>query len=296
MSKAGVLIWRKIFETGDKNRIAKQHPDLTGLSFTRDIPYLSDGDRGHLFDIYRMKDAAKDSPVMINIHGGGLFASYKEVNAHFNYEIAKMGYTVVSISYRRIPETTMWHQIDDVMNALRYIDQHSEELGLNREKMYISGDSAGALLTLFALSINSSETLQKYFGIEGTGLRFMAASFISIMLETQRKDLMSAINSMVTSAEDDGKAYERFILDPSRLLDKAELPPIQMFTSEEDLIQKDSLKLDKLLRQMGFAHEMHNYARGKENKLVHVFAVCQPYYPESKEVFSLMDEFFGRNA
>ena len=27
------------------------------------------------------------------------------------------GYTVASISYRRIPETTLWHQVDDVMAA-----------------------------------------------------------------------------------------------------------------------------------------------------------------------------------
>ena len=55
---------------------------------------------------------------MINIHGGGLFASFKEVNRYFNYAIAKMGYTVISLSYRRIPETTLIHQIEDVMAAI----------------------------------------------------------------------------------------------------------------------------------------------------------------------------------
>ena len=101
MSKAGALIWRKLFETGDARRLAKQVQDLSDLAITWDIPYIDEGERGHLFDIYRLPDAPAGAPVVVNIHGGGLFASYKEVNANFNYEWARMGYTVASISYRR---------------------------------------------------------------------------------------------------------------------------------------------------------------------------------------------------
>ena len=160
MSKLGVLIWRHIFESGDEKRIAQQNPDISDLDIIKDIPYIDDHERGHLLDIYRRKDAGQNSPVMINIHGGGLFASYKEVNAHFNYEITKMGYTVISISYRRIPETTLWHQIDDVMAALRFIHDHADEWKINLNDLYISGDSAGALLSVFAISLNNNKGLQ----------------------------------------------------------------------------------------------------------------------------------------
>lgn len=292
MSKLGVKIWRYIFESGDEKRIAKQHPDVSMLEFTKDIAYLNDGDRGHLLDIYRRKDGSRNDPVMINIHGGGLFASYKEVNAHFNYEIAKMGYTVVSISYRRIPETTLWNQVDDVMNALRFIEENAEKYELNTDKLYISGDSAGALLSLFALSLNNSKDLQKKFGIRGTSLKIRASVMISIMLDTQRKDLMSAINNIVCGKEDKGREYQKYLLDPSLMLAETKLPGIIQFTSEEDLIQKDSLKFFKLLDDMGFEHEMHNYPKGTANKLVHVFSVMYPDYEESREVYSLIDKFY----
>lgn len=294
MSKLGVLIWRHIFESGDEKRIAQQHPDISGLFIKKDIPYIDDGEQGHLLDIYRRKDADENSPVMINIHGGGLFASYKEVNAHFNYEIAKMGYTVISISYRRIPETTLWHQIDDVMCALRYIHDHAEEWKINLNDLYISGDSAGALLSLFALALTNHAGLQKVFGIEGSGLRFKAAAFISIMLDTQRKDLMMAISNVVTGRRDKGKAYERFLLHPSLLVRYAQLPPSILFTSEEDLIQKDSLKFKQLLEENGVKHEMYNYPKGVDNELVHVFSVMYPEYKESQEVYALMDAFFRK--
>ena len=295
MSKLMTKVWRYIFESGDKKRIATQHPDLTDLEIIKDIPYIDDKEQGHLFDIYRRKDGKQSDPVMINIHGGGLFASYKEVNAHYNYAIAKMGYTVISISYRRIPEATLIHQVEDVMAAFRYIDEHDKELAINKDDLYISGDSAGALLTLFGVSVNDSETLQEAFHIKGSGLHFKAAAFISIMLDTQRKDLMAAISDVVTDENDKGKAYEKYLLDPAKLIDDTKLPAIIQFTSDEDLIQKDSLKLHKLLRERDLEHEIHNYKKGTENKLVHVFSVSFPDYPESKEVFSLMDSFFKKH-
>ena len=51
MSKLGVLVWRYLFESGDKKRLAKQVQDLSDLQIRRDIAYVPDGDQGHLFDI-----------------------------------------------------------------------------------------------------------------------------------------------------------------------------------------------------------------------------------------------------
>lgn len=292
MSKLGVLIWRYIFESGDAKRLAKQVQDLSDLHIIRDLPYLDDGDRGHLFDIYALPELPDDAPVLINIHGGGLFASYKEVNGNFNYEWARLSYRVVSLSYRHIPETTLWHQIDDVMAALRYLKAHAAELRLNLDRCVLTGDSAGALLSFFALSINESETLQNAFGIADSGISFRAAGFVSIMLDTQRHDLMRAINSVVTNRDDSGQAYEPYLLDPASLLEQAKLPPLYLVTSAEDLIGKDTLKLDRLLTEKERPHTLLNFPKGTERKLPHVFSVMYPMYPESRDVFQKMDAFF----
>ncbi|MCR5136578.1 MAG: alpha/beta hydrolase [Oscillospiraceae bacterium] len=292
MSKLGVLLWRHIFETGDAKRLAKQVQDLSDLHIVRDLSYLNDGGQGHLFDIYELPDLSADASVLINIHGGGLFASYKEVNVNFNYEWARLGYRVVSLSYRRIPETTLWHQIDDCMAALRYLKAHAAEYHLNLDRCVLTGDSAGALLSLFALSINGSKKLQETFGIEGAGIPFRAAGFVSIMLDTQRRDLMCAINNVVTDKSDRGRPHEKYLLDPARLLGDAILPPLFLVSSAEDLIGKDTLKFDRLLTEKGFAHTLLSFPKGRERKLVHVFSVMYPMYPESREVFTKMDAFF----
>ena len=292
MSKIGVLIWRYLFETGDARRLAGQVQDLSDLHIVRDLPYINDGENGHLFDIYELPGLSENAPVMINIHGGGLFASYKEVNVNFNYEWARKGYRVVSISYRRIPETTLWHQIDDCMAAMRYLKAHAGEHRLNLQRCVLTGDSAGALLSLFVLGINESRKLQKEFGIEGAGFTFRAAGFVSIMLDTRRRDLMSAVSSVVTDKNDRGKPWEKYLLDPALLAKEAELPPLYLVTSAEDLIGKDTRKLEGLLSERGAAHKLMDFPKGSERKLVHVFSVCYPMYPESREVFTKMDTFF----
>ncbi len=292
MSKRGVLLWRHIFESGDRKRLAKQQQDLSDLHIVRDLPYLNDGEQGHLFDLYELPGLPEDAPVLVNIHGGGLFASYKEVNVNFNYEWARLGYRVLSLSYRRIPETTLRHQIGDCMAALRFIKAHAVELHLNLERCVLTGDSAGALLSLFVLSLNGSEKLQRDFGIAGAGIPFRAGGFISIMLDTQRRDLMRAINDVVTDKSDKGKPFEKYLLDPATLLDEAKLPALFLVTSAEDLIGKDTLKFDRLLTEKGFAHTLLNFPKGGERKLVHVFSVMYPMYPESREVFKKLDTFF----
>lgn len=292
MGKLGVYIWRRIFESGDARRLAKQRQDLSDLVLKKDIPYLPDGERGHLLDVYELPGLPKEAPVMVNIHGGGLFASYKEVNANFNYEWARLGYRVVSLSYRRIPETTLWHQIDDCMAAIRYLEANAERLRLNAGRCCLTGDSAGALLCLFVLALHGSTRLQKEFGINVSGIRFRAAGLISIMLDTQRRDLLRAINSVVTDKNDRGKPYEKYLLDPARLPEMAELPPLLLVTSAEDLIGRDTLKLDRLLTEKGSGHTLLNFAKGTERELVHVFSVMYPMYPESREVFTKMDAFF----
>ena len=285
------VTWRWLFETGDRKRLAKQMQDLSDLKIRRDIAYVQDEDQGHLLDIYEPCDLPENAPVMVNIHGGGLFASYKEVNANFNYEWARLGYRTVSISYRRIPETTLWHQIDDVMRALRHLAGCAEELGLNLDRCYLTGDSAGALLALFVLALSDSDVLRETFGIAATGIGFRAAGLISIMLDTKRRDLMCAINDVVCAKNDAGKAYEPYLRDQS-LLVAAPLPPLLLVTSEEDLIRKDTLKLDELLTAAGAEHELLDFAKGGARELVHVFSVAYPMYPESREVFARMDELF----
>lgn len=58
------------------------------------------------------------------------------------------------------------------MSAIRYLYKNAGELGLDMDKAYLTGDSAGALHAYYVLSINGSSKLQEAFQEEGLGFRF----------------------------------------------------------------------------------------------------------------------------
>ena len=308
MSKLMARIGRFILETNDALRMRRHSHVTSDLSVLADVPYVADGTPEHLLDIYRPKDASADLPVIVNIHGGGLFASYKTVNTWFNHEWARLGYTVVSLSYRRLPDTTMIHQVEDVMTALRFLRENRDTYRLNLDRCYLTGDSAGALLSLFALSIEASRPLQTAFGIAPAGITFRAAAFISIMLDTKRKGLLFFLGDVVCNTDDSGQPYLPYILNPSALLGNTQwdvdssaqsgvkpLPPLYLVTSEEDMLQSDTLKLHRLLTGLGIKHRLLNFPKGVKNKLVHVFSVQYPLWSESRHVYAEIDNFFRSN-
>lgn len=295
MSKAGVLAFRYLFQVGDWARLRKLEQDTSDLELDLDIPYLDDGNRGHLLDVYKAKNAKPGNPVVINIHGGGLFASFKDLNANFNYEFARRGFDVVSLSYIRLPDTTFWHQIDDCMNALRYVATHANELGLDLSNVFLTGDSAGALLAYTCTCIENSKELQKSFDIAASGLNIKALGLVSIMIDTTRHDLMAAITDQIAKGEDFDRDCIGYLQDPASMLDVTTLPPVYQITGVQDLIQKDSLKLEKLLTEKGIKHEIKDYPKGKERKLDHVFSVKFPKWPESQEVIDNICAWFRKS-
>ncbi len=292
MSAIGCRIWRWVFESGDEKRMAKIVQDLSDLEIRRDIPYLPDGERGHLLDLYRLPGLSDEAPVMINIHGGGLFASYKEVNANFNYEWARLGYHTISISYRRLPEVYLKDQIHDVMRAMRWIGAHAGELGIRTDRIWLTGDSAGALLSHYVLSICGSRELQEAFGEEPPAFGFRAAGFISIFLDTHRKDIMRAVSDRVLAPGEEKEPYAPYILDPVYMVEKSSCPPLFLVTGSQDLIRKDTIKLAKALKKRHRPFRLLDFPAGEERTLDHVFAVKFPKWPESREVYQKMMAYF----
>ena len=283
---------RFLFESIDARRLRRMKIDVSDLSVQVDIPYIPDGTPEHLLDIYRPDGVNGDLPVIINIHGGGLFASYKTVNKPFNYEWARMGYAVVSLSYRRLPDTTLIHQIADVMAALRFISDNRQQYNLNLKRCYLTGDSAGALLALFALAIEGSTHLQQTFGLQPSGISFRAAALISIMLDTSRRDMLAFLKHVIATPKEKRRPYSPYIFNPGSMISLTHLPPLFTVTSAEDIIRNDTLKFDSLLTAAGADHRLLDFPKGTHTRLGHVFSVLYPLLPESRQVYAAIDAFF----
>ncbi|KAL9654285.1 hypothetical protein ABK040_010316 [Willaertia magna] len=121
----------------------------------------------YLLRIYQPKQVKQGGyPVMLYIHGGGWVLNHVDVYDQFCRKIAERGFVVVSIGYRKAPESLFPAPINDVLNALSWIGKNfrDEKYNANLNQLVISGDSAGgniAVHTLVRLILTDEKVVQK---------------------------------------------------------------------------------------------------------------------------------------
>jgi acetyl esterase/lipase len=94
--------------------------------------------------IYRPRAAAQPRPVYLNIHGGGYVMGVAELNGPSNMRLAEeLDCVVVSVEYRLAPETRAPGSVEDCYAALRWVHGAADELGIDRTRIAIGGESAG---------------------------------------------------------------------------------------------------------------------------------------------------------
>ena len=120
-------------------------------------------------DIYQpKKDKEKKRPAVLVMHGGAFAAGskndYDQHTVTYCDSLAARGYVTVAVQYRlgitavvknkalTIDSLdfsrTVYRGIQDVRAAVRYVRMHADELGVDPGRIYLIGNSAGAILTL----------------------------------------------------------------------------------------------------------------------------------------------------
>lgn len=87
VASAAEVLWNYM-DYYDTNRLKKQ-TESAGVTVKKDIPYISDGNKYHLLDIYYPENAAEKLPVIIDIHGGGLMYAEKRLIASMRHVLRK---------------------------------------------------------------------------------------------------------------------------------------------------------------------------------------------------------------
>lgn len=120
-------------------------------------------------DIYSPKgDSEKKRPAVLVMHGGAFAAGSKnDLDQHtvtYCDSLAARGFVTAAVEYRlgitaKIENKTMtidsldfsrtvYRGIQDVRAAVRYVRAHADELGVDPDRIYLIGNSAGAILSL----------------------------------------------------------------------------------------------------------------------------------------------------
>lgn len=120
------------------------------------------------FDLYFPdKDTSSKKPVLIFTHGGGWAAGDKSKAGAGSFNtihraLLKEGFCVLSVGYRKVAkggDTAMRDCVIDAKDALRYISAYQKELGIDPNRIYTFGDSAGGHLAQMVL-LSPADSLQ----------------------------------------------------------------------------------------------------------------------------------------
>ena len=83
-------------------------------------------------------------PGILHMHGGGYVAGTAEMNEGFCKKMANdIGAVVVSVDYRLATETTFPGPLEDCYSALLWMSREHETLGIDKNKLAVTGESAG---------------------------------------------------------------------------------------------------------------------------------------------------------
>lgn len=108
-------------------------------------------------DLYKPEGLTERRPLILFIHGGAFYIGNKDEPAYIDFcqHFASMGYVCASINYRlgfhvskNEIERAGYMALQDAHAALRYLVAHSAECGVDPERIYVAGSSAGSITAL----------------------------------------------------------------------------------------------------------------------------------------------------
>ena len=201
-------------------------------------------------------------PGYLHIHGGGYIIGSPEGSDAQNLLLAyEIGAVIISVDYRLAPENPIPAPLDDCYAALGWFHENSEELGIDRARIGIGGESAGGGLAA-ALAIKARDE-GKY--------QVCWQSLTYPMLDDRTGDDKNPgdplVGEFVWTREFNQYAWNSYLADakreapqaPGRLEDFKGLPPTWMFTASLDLFRDENIDYAQRLMSAGVSCDLVVY-------------------------------------
>ena len=270
----------KFCDKSDKENHATQTPP-ENVVMVKDIPYIDDGNPYHKLDVFypESKIAKEGLPVIIDIHGGGWMYASKDLNEYYCMELASKGYCVFSISYRLVPDVTVYEQIKDCTDALAYINSNMKNYPANKKTVMLTGDSAGGQLALYSTILNNNPDAREIFGTVDTKLNIKCLLLTSPVTYAKSGGWFSIYTKKMWGKDYKTKAAYNY-MDLDEIMELANnMPPTYFITSSGDTLAHDqTVNAYNYFADKGYECEIQDFTDLRDGKkLPHVFSVLDPF-------------------
>lgn len=179
--------------------------------------------------------------IVLNIHGGGLITGSWYQNRFYCDWLVKQNFNVYALSYELVPNVTFSEQLQDIFDGMNFIEGFKNP----KQKVYLTADSAGALIALYAIACQKNETMAKAFNVEPSRLQIDGVILSSGMFYTTGFNAMGLIMARYYYGKGFRKSkFYKYLKTPEKLIQY--LPRKTAFiTFEKDFKRKDSERLLK---------------------------------------------------
>ena len=230
--------------------------------------------------------------VVVYFHGGGMVMGDRTMCPVFRYALSRLGYLVYSVDYRLIPQTDALGMIADACDAYAFIRRNAEQYGGSTDKVFVIGESAGALSSLFAAAAANSEKLRQRYCLPDCGLHIRGLTFFSGMFYVTRNDPIGlTYKKDLFGSHLKDKIYMQY-LHPDHPAILSLLSPVFLVSSRGDFLRNYTLRFAMGLQAEHHPFRIKYYEDRKD--LSHAFPSLMPSLLESRSVMLAMHRWMQR--
>jgi acetyl esterase/lipase len=205
----------------------------------------------------------KGKPLLLHMHGGGFMMTNPMLMPQIQGIATDCHCVVVSVDYRLAPETRYPGALEDNYAALKWVHSHAAELGIDRSRIAVGGESAGgghaASLAIHARDRNKEDVpicfqLLIYPELDDrTGSTRPAPPAIGHFMWTASANRLAWSSLLGVPA---GSSRVPVAAVPARVASVAGLPPAWIGVGSIDLFVEEDMEYARRLVHAGVATEL----------------------------------------
>lgn len=225
---------------------------------------------------YRVPGGATDTPLVVNLHGGGFVLGALDGNDWYcGMLAAEAGAVVVSVDYRLAPEHRAPAATADVVAATRWLAEHADQVGATGP-VVVTGDSAGgnlaALVAIAARDAGGPRIALQALLYPSTDLTMSLPSTYELADGPLlcRADMEAFVDHYLGPDGDPSDPA----LSPLHVLDLSGVAPALVITAEHDPLRDEGRAYAGRLRDAGVPTRWTEYA-GMPHGFVSLPGVCR---------------------
>jgi acetyl esterase/lipase len=226
-------------------------------------------------------------PGILLVHGGAWHTGDRSQLRGYGIQLARAGWLAVACEYRLSPRARWPEHLHDVKTAVRWMRASADELGLDTDRLVISGNSAGGHLALEVAGTADQPDLEGAGGHEGfsSAVAACVAIYPPTLLFADSHVPHGRPVALLTDEPTDAVAREASPTTWAR----PGFPPTLLIHGADDTVVplEHTLEMYRVLRAAGASVDLHVYADQP-----HGFDASPPYGRRTaQEILFFLDRY-----